>query len=132
MSESAPVRADVSAALTASRTLGWRIRHLRLQAGLRQHHVAEKIGLSRASVTNIETDRQEPTIATLVTLSGLFGVSVGVLVGTEPMPAVPPEVRIRATFTVVCETCGELGDFHDHGKADEERQRHVREDHAHV
>lgn len=114
------------------RTLGWRIRHLRIRAGLRQAQVAEMVGLSRGSITNIEGDRQEPTVATLVTLSGLFGVSVGALVGTEPLPDVPPEVRIRSAFTVVCEECGELGVFREHGKADLERRRHVREDHAHA
>lgn len=132
MTEDGPASADASAARTEPRTLGWRIRHLRSRAGLRQTHVAEKVGLSRGSITNIEADRQEPTVATLVTLSELFGVSVGALVGTEPMPDVPPEVRIRSAFTVVCEECGELGVFGDHGRADLERRRHVREDHAHV
>lgn len=117
---------------TEPRTLGWRVRRLRIRAGLRQTEVAERVGLSRSSITNIEADQQEPTVATLVALSDLFGVSVGALVGTEPFPAVPPEVRIRAAFTVVCEDCGDLGVFHAHGKADEERQRHIREDHAHA
>lgn len=114
------------------RTLGWRIRRLRERAGLRQVEVAKKVGLSRGSITNIEAGRQEPTVETVVGLSCLFGVSVGVLVGTEPMPAVPPKVRIRSTFTVACEECGDLASFAQHGKADAERQRHLREDHNHA
>lgn len=116
----------------APHTLGWRIRHLRLRAGLSQAEVAEKTELSRGSITNMEGDRQEPTLKTLVILSGLFGVTVGALAGTEPMPVLPPEVRIRATFAVSCEECGDLGEFRDHGKADQERLRHLREDHPHA
>jgi len=130
--ESRPAPSRPPADDSAPSTVGSRIRRLRDRAGLRQAEVAEKVGLSRGSITNIEADRQEPTIATLVTLSGLFGVSVGVLVGTEPMPAVPPIVRIRSTFTVACEECGDLGVFGQHGKANEERQRHLREDHPHA
>lgn len=117
--------------VTAPRTFGWRIWRLRARAGLSQTEVAAAVGLSRASISNIEGDRQEPTITTLVTMSALFGVTVGVLAGTEPMPVLPPDVRIRATFAVTCEECGGLGEFRDHGQASRERQRHLREDHPH-
>lgn len=64
-------------------TIGERIAALRRQAGLSQEALGEKLGVSRQSISKWEADANLPEIEKLVSLSRLFGVPVGALLGVE-------------------------------------------------
>lgn len=72
-------------------TLGERLRELRQKRGLSQEEVAQKLFLSRQSVSKWENDQAEPGVENLKVLAGLYEVSVDVLVGNETAPEPPPE-----------------------------------------
>lgn len=54
--------------------VGRRLRRARASAGLTQQQVAEEIGLSRASIANIEAGRQQFPLHVLVRLAQAVGV----------------------------------------------------------
>lgn len=60
--------------------LGKQIRKYRTQAGCSQEQLAEKIYVSRQTISNWENDRSYPDIHSLVLLSEQFGVSLDELV----------------------------------------------------
>lgn len=55
--------------------VGERIKQLRTQAGLSQEDLADKLGLLRTSITNIETGKQKLTLASLYSLSATFNLT---------------------------------------------------------
>lgn len=60
-------------------TLGQLVRAARRQAGLTQDVLATRIGLTRASINNIEHGRQKILIHTLFDLAGALGVAPAAL-----------------------------------------------------
>jgi len=64
-------------------TMGQRIAERRKMLGLSQEGLGEKTGVSRQAISKWESDGAVPEIDKLVTLSRLFGVSVGWLLGVE-------------------------------------------------
>ena len=93
-------------------TLGERICQYRVRCRLSQQEVAEKLEVSRQSVSKWETDGAVPELDKLVKLCELFEVSLDELVrGDEPrpegmddVPAAPPrviEVRTSQERTLV-------------------------------
>lgn len=64
-------------------TLGERIAQKRKELGLSQEALGEKLGVSRQAIYKWESDTTLPEVEKLMALSGLFGVSVGWLLGTE-------------------------------------------------
>lgn len=64
-------------------TLGQRIAQKRKELGLSQEALGDQLGLSRQSIYKWESDSSVPEIEKLITLSKLFGVSVGWLLGVE-------------------------------------------------
>lgn len=77
-------------------TLGQRIADQRKKLGLSQETLGEKMGVSRQAISKWESDGAIPEIDKLITLSRLYGVSVGWLLGEEALPesreAAPAEV----------------------------------------
>ena len=72
--------------------LGANISALRTARGLSQAELAERLGVSRQSVSKWETDVSVPDLERLVQLSELFGVPLDQLVKGEPSaPEPPPE-----------------------------------------
>jgi transcriptional regulator with XRE-family HTH domain len=63
--------------------IGARIRAVRSGSGLTQRVVAERTGLSRASIANVEAGRQNLRLRQLVALAAALGVQVERLVGGE-------------------------------------------------
>src|SRR4051812_23746855 len=57
-------------------SIGWQINLLRKRARVSQKELAEKLGLSRASVVNIEKGRQHVSLHLLIDLSRIFKVSL--------------------------------------------------------
>lgn len=70
-------------------TIGQRIAQKRKELGLSQEALGERLGVSRQSIYKWESDTALPEIDKLITLSKLFGLSVGALLGVEKETAEP-------------------------------------------
>lgn len=68
-------------------TLGQKIAASRKLACLSQENLADKLDVSRQAVSKWESDSTIPDVEKLITLSKLFDVSVGWLLGTETDPS---------------------------------------------
>lgn len=64
-------------------TLGQRIQELRKKKGLSQESLGESLGVSRQAVSKWEGDNGIPELDTLISMSRLFDVTVGQLLGVE-------------------------------------------------
>lgn len=62
-----------------SEELGRKIADARKAAGLRQHHLAEAMGVGKSYVSMIESGDREPTDGQLAVIAGLLGKSVAEL-----------------------------------------------------
>ena len=71
-------------------TTGQRISEKRKELGLSQESLGEKLGVSRQSIYKWESDTSLPDVDKLISLSRLFGVSVGWLLGVEDVSPPPP------------------------------------------
>ncbi len=60
--------------------IGQRIYELRNNIGLTQEQLAEKLNISRQSVTKWESNRSAPDLDRLIQLSNLFGVTIDFLI----------------------------------------------------
>ena len=79
-------------------TLGERIAYYRGALGLSQGELAEKLGVSRQAVSKWETDAGLPDLDRLITLSGLYNITLDELVkGAAPSPA-PADGAQAAAF----------------------------------
>jgi transcriptional regulator with XRE-family HTH domain len=67
---------DVTPELT---TLGFRLRELRAERGWTLEELAERTGLSKAFLSRRESGGRQPSIAAVLTLARVFGVSVGAM-----------------------------------------------------
>ncbi len=73
-------------------TMGERITALRKGRGMTQEQLAEKLSVSRQSVSKWELDQATPEVGCAVALCDLFGVSLDYLIrGIEVPPPVPEE-----------------------------------------
>ena len=73
-------------------TMGERITALRKGRGMTQEQLAEKLSVSRQSVSKWELDQATPEVGCAVALCDLFGVSLDYLIrGIEVPPPVPAE-----------------------------------------
>lgn len=76
-------------------TVSEKIYTLRTRLGLSQEELAEKLGVSRQSVSKWETGQSVPDLEKIIKLSDLFGVSVDELVRAEERPQPPqPETKV--------------------------------------
>ena len=83
-------------------TLGERICQYRTERRLSQQEVAEKLEVSRQSVSKWETDGAVPELDKLVKLCELFEVSLDELVrGEEPQESEAPEMSKKGQDTVL-------------------------------
>lgn len=60
-----------------------RLRHLRMQANLKQEDMARMLSIHRSAYTKYETDRAAPDYEGLILLADFFDVSVDFLLGHE-------------------------------------------------
>ncbi len=111
--------------------IGKRLRELRRAAGLHQAEVADRAGLSRSSIANIEAERQDIPVATLLLLAGALGTSASVLLGEQPARTAP-SVRIETRCVVICADCGAVATTDSHDAARAARTRHVEREHLFV
>ena len=79
-------------------SLGTNLYALRTRAGLSQDALAEKMEVSRQSVSKWETDASVPELEKLIKLSELFGVSLDELIlDRKPEAVVSPESAQETT-----------------------------------
>lgn len=67
-------------------TLGENLQRLRKEAGLSQDEVAQRLYLTRQSVSKWENGQAEPGVENLKALARLYSVTVDALVGAEELP----------------------------------------------
>ena len=77
-------------------TLAEKILSLRTERGMSQDDLAEKLEISRQSVSKWETAQSTPDLDKIIKLAGLFGMTVDELVRDEecPQPPEPPEAKV--------------------------------------
>ena len=66
--------------------LGQRIHEARIARGWNQVELAQKLNVTKQTVSNWENDNIQPSIEMLVRLSSIFGVSTDFLLGLENSP----------------------------------------------
>lgn len=113
--------------LSIKQRVGMRVKAARKAAGMTQDHLAQRIGLSRTSVVNIESGVQELTVTRLAYVAEVLRLDLADLVRDGDMPASPHDVRIRRIYEVACETCGGVViDCHpDRTVAMESKREHI-------
>lgn len=60
-----------------------RLKEARMAIGATQEQIADHLGVSRVTYTNIENGRRDPDTSTLIALSARFGVTTDFLLGIE-------------------------------------------------
>jgi transcriptional regulator with XRE-family HTH domain len=65
-----------------------RILELRMKNNLRQSDLAEKIGVTRATISKIESGRRLASMDVLVALSHCFRVSIDYIIGVSNDPTI--------------------------------------------
>jgi transcriptional regulator with XRE-family HTH domain len=70
----------------AGQTFAERLRQLRQEAGLTLQALADKAGMHRESIAQLERNRRRPTWETVLTLADTLGVSTEAF-RPEPAPA---------------------------------------------
>ena len=93
------------------------LRRVRCQAGLTQQQLADRLHVTRQSISSWELGRTEPDLQTLTELAEVFETDAGSLLGEAGRPAYPRLQKRFVTGFVVCAGlllmlfCLELGLF---------------------
>ncbi len=91
--------------------VGQRVKAARYDAGLTQEQVAQRVGLTRSSIANLEAGRQDMSISRLALIAAAVNLSLADLIRPEDLPPMPAQpspphtVTIRRVWEVACETC---------------------------
>ena len=72
------------AAEAAAFSLGWKLRELRLEAGMTQTQLAELVGIQQREITRIENGNGNPTLRTITRLLLAFGKNVSIVDDNRP------------------------------------------------
>ena len=78
------------------------LRRARKAAGLTQQQLADRLHVTRQSVSSWELGRTEPDLQTLTELAEVFGTDAGSLLGEAGRPAYPRLQKRFVTGFVVC------------------------------
>jgi transcriptional regulator with XRE-family HTH domain len=81
-------RAPTTAAAAVAATIARQVRALRQARGWSLEELAQRSGVSKGMVVQIEGDRTNPSIGTLCRIAEAFGVDMGRLIETGPQPPV--------------------------------------------
>jgi|ERR1044071_89439 transcriptional regulator with XRE-family HTH domain len=105
--------------------LGNKIKQARIGRGFTQVALAQAINMARSTLSNIEIGRHHPTLPKLRSLSQVLNVTVGSLLGMEPMPEFPksPKATIHVVWRVQC-SCGYEEELEDRTTAEIARKAH--------
>jgi len=93
------------------RILGARIKLIRVQRGLSQNQLAAAVGLSRASMSNVENGRQRLLAHNLVAIGQALAVDPAIFLGQEDLPQFTaqlpyPTDRLRVFLEMASEEIG--------------------------
>lgn len=81
---------------------GIRLRYSRLAAHLSQQQLAQRVGLSRASIANIESGRQQVLLHTAIDLADAVGKPLLALLprasGEEPLELTQPNMSVQGNI----------------------------------
>lgn len=82
-----------------------RIQHLRKSKGFSQEELADKVGVSRQSVSKWESEQTTPDIEKIIVMSDLFEVTTDYLLkGIEPIPEQKSEEKPNAKIFAIVGT----------------------------
>jgi lactoylglutathione lyase len=94
--------------------IGKRVQSLRMKSGLSQEALAEKLGVTRQSVSKWELGQALPDTEKIVQISRLFGVSADWLLLYEgPMLARPNKQTLRFGMYLIVKDFGKAVDFYE-------------------
>ena len=102
---------------------------LRKNAGLRQHHMKEKLGVMRNTWSNWETGKTEPDIETIFRIADFFDLEVGKLLATDLSEEMEINGNIiteqKSKYVTVksCKECAQLKEIIDAQKQTIEAQK---------
>jgi len=88
--------ADAGAGLGEVPGLGLRLRELRRAQGLSLEAAADRVGLSPAHLSRLETGARQPSLPVLLGLSRVYGRPVSELLGESPPRTPEPVIRAAA------------------------------------
>lgn len=88
-----PRNAGVGMSDLKTRVAGW-IRSSRINRGMTQEELADRIGLSVQSVSAIENAKNLPALDTMVTLAEVLGLDLTEALGKHPLR--PGELKVRS------------------------------------
>ncbi|MRH29876.1 helix-turn-helix domain-containing protein [Microbacterium sp. SYP-A9085] len=69
--------------MTTQETIGERLRAARLERKMSLRHLAQEVGVSASLISQVETGKTRPSVATLVSLANLLGISIDEVLGLE-------------------------------------------------
>jgi transcriptional regulator with XRE-family HTH domain len=122
---------------TLRQRVGARIRAARNAEGLSQEQVAQRVGMTRSSIANLEAGRQDMNISRLALVAAAVNLNLADLIRPEDLPELPPppprphDVTIRQVWEVECRTCQAVIDAPDsYGKALATKRDHIAEQRA--
>lgn len=75
----------------SNNVIGTNIRKLREKSGLTQPQIADKVNVSKQSISNWETGLKAPRMGALQKLADIFGVSIGDITDEHPVEKSVPE-----------------------------------------
>lgn len=93
-----------------------RIKALRLQSGMSQQKLADKIGVSRSTLAMWETNKSQPDLETICLIADLFGTTSDYVLGRtdEPSPSSPDYAPGITEDFVTFPVIGEVAAGYDH------------------
>ncbi|HQD01633.1 MAG TPA: helix-turn-helix transcriptional regulator, partial [Dermatophilaceae bacterium] len=96
-----PRAAEPATASAIGMAIGRRVRGARTDLGWTLDQLAQRAGVSRRLLVNVEQGSTNPTIGTLLRLSDALGIGLPALVDTSGDPSAPVTVRRAADQTPV-------------------------------
>ncbi len=91
--------------------IGAKIKKLRMQHGMTQKNLADKLFVTAQAVSRWENNEVEPSIGTITEMAKIFGVTADEILGLEPSiekkeeKTEPQKTEIPKQFLAVCECC---------------------------
>lgn len=87
--------------------IGKKLKNARVQSGMTQENVAEKINVSRQTISNWENEKSYPDIINVIELSNLYSISLDELLkGDEKMIE-----HLEESTNVVKATKNDMGNY---------------------
>ena len=78
-----------------------KLRFYRVRAGLTQREVGDELEIASYVLSDYETGRAEPSIATLKKLSVLYNASIDELLGNDYSPTPPDDPKLQELLKVI-------------------------------